>query len=52
MLLFVPLSCINNKFEVYHQPIIGVPVVARLIKLLILFERAPRNVDWSPNFLF
>ena len=51
MLLFVPLSCINDKFEVYHQPI-SVPVVARLIKLLILFERAPRNVDWSRNFLF
>lgn len=34
MLLFVPLSCINDKFEVYHQPI-SVPVVARLIKLLI-----------------
>ena len=51
MLLFVPLSCINDKFEVYHQPI-SVPVVARLIKLLILFEQAPRNVDRAPNLLF
>ena len=52
MQLFVPLSCISDKFEVYRSTNISVPVVARLIKLLILFERAPRNVDWAPDFLF
>ena len=41
---------INLKF--IDQPIISVPVVARLIKLLILFEQAPRNVDQAPNLLF
>ena len=40
---------INLKFI---EQTISVPVVARLIKLLILFEQAPRNVDRAPNLLF
>ena len=40
---------INLRF--IDQPI-SAPVVALLIKLLIFFERAPRNVARAPNFLF
>ena len=46
MLLFVPLSWINDKFEAYRST----DKCSSSHTLLIFFERAPRNMAWAPNF--
>ena len=46
MLLFVPLSWINDKFEAYRSN----DKCSSCHTLLIFFERAARNVAQAPNF--